>query len=80
MFEKVSTAAEQVATNLSRRNFLGKLGQGALTLAGVVGGMLALPSDAHAGGGFCCCGGRCFKRKGGCPSPCYRVHDCRYCV
>jgi hypothetical protein len=80
MLEKLSQAAERAAMNVSRRKFLGKLGQGALALAGVVGGMLALPGDAQAGGALCCCYGRCFKRRGGCPSPCYRVHDCQNCL
>ena len=54
MFEKVSQVAEQVATSASRRNFLGKLGRGALALVGVVGGFLISPEDARAGGKHCC--------------------------
>ncbi len=48
MFDKVSQAAEKLATNVSRRAFLGGLGEGALTVAGVVGGMLAFGSVAWA--------------------------------
>jgi hypothetical protein len=51
MFEKIGRLAETAATkvSLSRRGFLGRLGQGALAVTGVVGGLLALPRDAHAG-------------------------------
>lgn len=57
MFEKVSQAAERVATNVSRRAFLGKPGQEALMLAGTLGAILALPSESLAGGkgGHKCC-------------------------
>jgi hypothetical protein len=48
MFDKVSQAAEKLATNVSRRAFLGRLGQGALTTAGVVGAMLAFGGEARA--------------------------------
>ena len=41
MFEKISRAAEEAATGVSRRAFLGQLGKGALALAGVLGGVLA---------------------------------------
>jgi hypothetical protein len=51
MFDRVSEAAEKLATNVSRRAFLGRLGQGALGLAAVIGGVLALPSQARAGAG-----------------------------
>ncbi len=53
MFDRVSEAAEKLATNVSRRAFLGRMGQGALGLAAVIGGMLAIPSQARAGGGWC---------------------------
>lgn len=58
MLEKVSQVAEQVATRLSRRGFLGKAGQAALAVAGVLGGLLALSGDAHAHHErrwHCCC-------------------------
>ena len=48
MFEKLSQAAEQMATKVSRRQFLGRLGGGALALATAVGGLLALPDAAEA--------------------------------
>jgi hypothetical protein len=55
MLQKVSQVAEQVATRLSRRAFLGKAGKSALAVAGVLGGFLALPNDAHALGRRGCC-------------------------
>jgi hypothetical protein len=51
MFDRVSEAAEKLATNVSRRAFMGRLGQSALGLAAVIGGVLALPSQARAGAG-----------------------------
>ena len=48
MFEKLSQAAEQLATRVSRRQFLGRLGQRALVLAGVLGAVLASPGEADA--------------------------------
>jgi hypothetical protein len=69
MFDKVSQVAEKLATNVSRRAFLGRLGQGALVLAGAMGAMLAFrgfglelgffyPGGGGGGGGgsySCCC-------------------------
>ena len=49
MFEKVGQMAEQLATNVSRRQFLGRFGGVALATAAAVGGILALPAGAHAG-------------------------------
>jgi hypothetical protein len=74
MFDRVGSLAERVATNLSRRAFLGHLGQGALGLAAVIGGILAFPANAEASGNLCCLypslsGGFCFHAKqGSCPS------------
>jgi hypothetical protein len=50
MFEKIGRLAERAAGNvsLSRRGFLGQLGQAALVAAGAVGGLLALPRPASA--------------------------------
>jgi hypothetical protein len=48
MFDKVSQAAEKLATHVSRRAFLGRLGQGALATAGVLGGLLAFGGKAQA--------------------------------
>src|SRR5262245_6245556 len=49
MLEKVSQLAEQAATNVSRRQFLGRFGRGALAVAMATGGLLAVPSIGHAG-------------------------------
>jgi hypothetical protein len=48
MFEKVAQAAEQVAMNVSRRQFLGRLGGRAMVMAGALAGVLAFPRVAHA--------------------------------
>jgi hypothetical protein len=53
MFDRVGDLAERVATHVSRRDFLGRLGQGALGLAAVIGGVLAFPGEAHAAGQWC---------------------------
>jgi hypothetical protein len=53
MFEKFGQAAEQVATSVSRRQFLGRLGGAALAAAAAVGGLLAIPDVAQAQGGVC---------------------------
>jgi hypothetical protein len=67
MFEKVGRLAESAATkvSLSRRGFLGRLGQGALALTGVLGGFLVFPKDARAGGSYVCCKYKCYGYKGG---------------
>ena len=49
MFEKVSQIAEQAATNVSRRRFLGKVGRGAAVTVAALGGLLAISSEAVAG-------------------------------
>jgi hypothetical protein len=59
MFEKVSQIAEQAATNVSRRQFLGRFGKGALMLAAALGATLALPGVAHAGRNCCPRGTHC---------------------
>lgn len=55
MFDRVSDAAEKLATGISRRGFLGSVGRwagaGALGLAGV----LATNGSAQAGTGKKCC-------------------------
>jgi hypothetical protein len=49
MFDKVSQVAEKLATNVSRRAFLNRVGQGALVVAGVLGATLAFPGQGQAG-------------------------------
>jgi hypothetical protein len=69
MFEKVGRLAEAAATHVgvSRRGFLGRVGQGALALTGVLGGLFALPRDALAAGSYVCCTWQCkrYLGKGG---------------
>jgi hypothetical protein len=48
MLEKISQAAEKMATSASRRQFLGRLGRGAMAAAAALAGLLALPGDAQA--------------------------------
>jgi hypothetical protein len=50
MFERIGRLAERAANgvSLSRRGFFGRLGQGALTTAGVLGGLLALTNKVQA--------------------------------
>ena len=54
MFEKTSRLAEQVATSVSRRGFLGSLGGWAATAAMGVAGLLVSPREAHASTLTCC--------------------------
>jgi hypothetical protein len=51
MFEEIGNAAEKLATKVSesRRGFLRRLGQVALGVAGVVGGLLAQPTAGWPG-------------------------------
>jgi hypothetical protein len=82
MFDKISDAAEKLATDVSRRGFLGSLGRCAAATALGVAGMLAAVDSARAGsaqhshgaGQVCCfysCGpGRGYKKcKQECPAP-----------
>jgi hypothetical protein len=48
MFDRISETAEKLATNVSRRAFLGRLGRGAAAVAAVAGGMLAFAGKAEA--------------------------------
>jgi hypothetical protein len=61
MFEKIGRLAETAANkvSVSRRGFLGRLGQGALAVTGVLGGMLAIPTAARAAGSYLCCKWEC---------------------
>jgi len=65
MFDRVSQAAEKLATNVSRREVMGQLGRGALVLAGVLAGICASPRIAQPEkkSRSCCWGG------GGCLPP-----------
>ena len=58
MFDKITNAAERLATNVSesRRGFLGRVGQAALGATGAVVGWLALPTQAQAASHFGYCG------------------------
>jgi hypothetical protein len=61
MFEKIGRLAETAANqvSVSRRGFLGRLGQGALAVTGVLGGLLAIPTAARARGSYVCCSWTC---------------------
>jgi hypothetical protein len=72
MFEKANRVAQRAATSASRREFLGRLGHGALTVAAAAAGYLAFGSKAQAGRrrctadsqcprGYICVAGRCNK-------------------
>ena len=58
MFEKIGRLAETAATRvaMSRRRFLGRLGQSALAVAGVVGVLISAAPPALAAAGVKCCG------------------------
>ena len=55
MLEKVSQLAEQAATSVSRRQFLGRIGKGSAAAAAALAGLLVLPAATRAGrgGGVC---------------------------
>jgi hypothetical protein len=55
MLERISNLAETMATNMARRAFFGRVGQGALTVTGLLGGFLLMPAHASAGNAFNCC-------------------------
>jgi hypothetical protein len=84
MFEKISRAAEKLATNVSesRRGFLARMGQAALGVTGVFAGLLALPGDAQAIssithacviGGYGTLTGMCIDKSSG---TCKKCRDC----
>ncbi len=79
MLEKVGRMAEQVATNVSRRQFLGRFGSRAAALAAAVGGLLALPGFAQADRPVLSCGSEsvpeCQGRVTG--DACYGAGTCR---
>jgi hypothetical protein len=68
MFDKIGQLAEAAANSISvsRRGFLGRLGNVALGAAGVLGGLLVLPGTAQAGSGVICCKYEC-KQGYACP-------------
>jgi hypothetical protein len=96
MFEKIGRLAETAANqvSVSRRGFLGRLGQGALAMTGVLGGLLAIRTNARAGGVYVCCSrtylfyGReytertCYPPGTTCPSGAQQktVHSCKECT
>ena len=55
MFDRVSEAAEKLATNVSRRAFMGRLGRAALAVSGALVGVLAIPTPLQAGNPRYCC-------------------------
>ena len=63
MFDRVTESAEKLATTVSRRAFLGRLGRSAAVLAGVLGGLCAATKLAQAGHTtgrvYCCLGSDC---------------------
>jgi hypothetical protein len=83
MFERIGSLAEGVATDVSRRAFFGRLGQGALGLAAVIGGVLASPVTARADQMSCwCCSfaGRSYLVCSKTPYGCGFVHaGCKGC-
>ena len=50
MLERFSQLAARAAANVSRRQFLGRLGAGAAAWAVAIGAVLAAPESAQAGG------------------------------
>jgi hypothetical protein len=74
MFERLVDVAERSATRASRRQFLGRIGRGALFTAGVVGGFLAFGAEVQAGKRVCStdsvsnCAGRPVGSQCGTPS------------
>jgi hypothetical protein len=86
MFDKFSHVAAKLATNVSRRAFLGRLGKGALGVAAAVGGLIAFPTRAQAGCYYspaCCtwdCDGSLVTNRCSKPSRhCKLVSDCVAC-
>lgn len=91
MFEKVGRVAHRAATNVSRRQFLGRFGAGAMALAAAIGGVLALRGTASAAPRVCgpggdpglCAGQEVNARCGGRLEPnarCRRIRGSTDCV
>jgi hypothetical protein len=53
MLEKIGRVAERTATNVSRRQFLGRLGRAAMAVVAMAGGLLAQGSEAQASVNLC---------------------------
>ena len=70
MFEQLARMAEQMATNTSRRQFLGRLGRVAAGAVTVLGSLLLLSKDAVGRGVEPCI--RCYY---GCPNGTYFYID-----
>jgi hypothetical protein len=72
MFEKIGRYAEKLATSAgqTRRGFLGLAGKGALSLAGLVGGLLLFQDEAVAAS--TCTGGCRYK----CPDGTFTAGSC----
>ncbi|MCA9110825.1 MAG: hypothetical protein KDA52_12805 [Planctomycetaceae bacterium] len=51
MLKKLNSLAQQTATNVSRRQFLGRLGKGSAVAVMAAGGLLAASGAAQAGRG-----------------------------
>ncbi len=60
MFDNIGRVAEQVATSVSRRRFLGSVGRWAGATALGLGGFLT-GATARAGEGYVCCGPYWFR-------------------
>jgi hypothetical protein len=80
MFDQIGRAAERAAAGVSRRQFLGRFGRGAVAAAAALGGLLALPTATRAAAGVCSghsargcrnkpVGSRCGNRSGYCLLP-----------
>lgn len=66
MLEKIAQLAEQAATNASRRQFFGRVANGSLALAAVLGSLLVFPTVTAAGPGRIpkCCFYECTRADG----------------
>ena len=58
--EKIGRIAEQTATSMSRRQFIGRLGGGATALAGLLAGVVGVPGLARAASTARCCFYSCY--------------------
>jgi hypothetical protein len=81
MFEQFSQLAEQTATRAARRQFLGRVGRGAMAAAMAMGGLLAGGADANAASVRMCEAGSDLVCKGRAPgSACRRGRRAGICV